>query len=210
MKKFFALALVCVMALAALLTGCGGAPAAAGKQLAVQIGPNPETVDPALNSTIDGATMLLHAFETLLTIDENNEIQPGQAESWEVSEDGMTWTFHLRQGLKWSDGTDLTAGDFVYSWKRVADPNTAAPYSDTALGMVKGFDEAIKGNPDALGVSAPDASTFVVELGQPCTYFEKIAAFVTLSPVQQASVEANGEAWSVEPATYISLSLIHI
>ncbi len=204
MKKFFALALVCVMALAALLTGCGGAPAAAGKQLAVQIGPNPETVDPALNSTIDGATMLLHAFETLLTIDENNEIQPGQAESWEVSEDGMTWTFHLRQGLKWSDGTDLTADDFVYSWKRVADPNTAAPYSDTALGMVKGFQEAIKGNPDALGVSAPDASTFVVELGQPCTYFEKIAAFVTLSPVQQASVEANGEAWSVEPATYIS------
>ena len=204
MKKFFALTLTCVMALAMLLTGCGGSTAPAGKQLAVQIGPNPESIDPALNSTIDGATMILHAFETLLTIDENNEIQPGQAESWEISEDGMTWTFHLRQGLKWSDGTDLTADDFVYTWKRVVDTDTAAPYADTALGMVKGFDEAVKGNVDALGVSAPDASTFVVELGQPCTYFDKIAAFVTLSPVQRAAIEANGDSWSVDPSTYVS------
>ena len=107
----------------------------------VQVGPDPETLDPALNSTIDGGEMLIHSFETLLTLDENNEVIPGQAESWEQSEDGMTWTFHLREGLKWSDGSDLTAEDFVYSWQRMADPATAAPYAETLLGMVKNFNE---------------------------------------------------------------------
>ena len=61
--------------------------------------------------------MILHAFEGLLTLDENGQLKEGQAESWETSEDGLTWTFHLRDGLKWSDGTDLTAKDFVYSWQ---------------------------------------------------------------------------------------------
>lgn len=218
MKKTLALALACVLALSVVLVGCGGGSTpgsngtngtsggntASEKQLAVQLGPNPETIDPALNNTIDGATMLLHAFETLLTIDENNNIQPGQAETWEVSEDGLTWTFHLRQGLKWSDGTDLTADDFVYSWQRMANPATAAPYAETAVGMIKGYAEAIENDGTALAVSAPDASTFVVELANPCTYFEKIAAFISLSPVNKASVEANGDAWAVEPSTYVS------
>ena len=78
----------------------------------VQIGPNPETLDPALCATIDGGNTLLTIEEPLLIIDENTEVQPGQAESYEVSDDGLTWTFHLRDGLKWSDGTDLTAADF--------------------------------------------------------------------------------------------------
>ena len=125
MKKL-ACMLAVVMALSLGLTACGGSEtsgAAAdgtasgeGKQLVVQVGPDPETLDPALNSTIDGGEMLIHSFETLLNLNENNEVVPGQAESWDVSEDGMTWTFHLRQGLKWSDGSDLTAEDFVYSW----------------------------------------------------------------------------------------------
>lgn len=211
MKKILALTLAAVLALSVTLTGCGsnsngaaGSAATDGKQLSVQIGPNPESIDPALNVTTDGSTMILHAFETLLTLDQNNQIQPGQAESWEVSEDNMTWTFHLRPNLKWSDGTDLTANDFVYTWKRAASPETAAPYADTALGMVKGFDEAMAGNWDALAVSAPDENTFIVELGRPCTYFEQIAAFVTLSPVQQATVEENGESWATSPETYVS------
>lgn len=177
---------------------------AEGKQLVVQIGPDPETIDPALNSAIDGANMIIHSFETLLIMDENTEIQPGQAESWECSEDGLTWTFHLREGLKWSDGTPLTANDFVYSWKRVCDPEVAAPYAETVLGMVKGFDEATSGDLDALGVSAPDDLTFVVELSQSCPYFESLAAFATLSPVQQATVEANGDAWATAAETYVS------
>lgn len=177
---------------------------AAEKILSVQVGPDPETIDPAINSTVDGGNMILHAFECLLTYDADGNIAPGQAESWETSEDGLTWTFHLREGLKWSDGSDLTANDFVYSWKRVCDPNVAAPYAETVLGMVEGYDAAIEGDLDALAVTATDDLTLEVTLANPCTYFEGLAAFATLSPVQQATVEANGDAWAIDPETYVS------
>ena len=174
------------------------------KILKVQVGPDPETVDPALNSAVDGGNMILHAFEGLLTLDENGQLKEGQAESWETSEDGLTWTFHLRDGLKWSDGTDLTAKDFVYSWQRVCDPNVAAPYAETVLGMVKGYDEAVAGDITKLDVQAPDEKTVVVNLANPCSYFGELAAFATLNPVQQATVEANGDAWATSADTYIS------
>ena len=162
------------------------APAAStgDKILKVQIGPDPETVDPALNSAVDGGNMLLHAFECLLVVDQEGKLAPGQAESWEVSEDGLTWTFHLREGLKWSDGSDLTANDFVYSWKRVCDPLVAAPYAETVLSMVAGYEDAIGGNLDALQVVATDDRTLSVTLNAPCSYFGSLAAFATLSPVQ--------------------------
>ena len=174
------------------------------KILSVQVGPDPETIDPALNSAVDGGNMLLHAFECLLAVDQDGKLIPGQAESWETSEDGLTWTFHLRDGLKWSDGSDLTANDFVYSWKRVCDPMVAAPYAETVLSMVAGYEEAIAGDLDALQVVAADDQTLVVTLSAPCSYFGSLAAFATLSPVQQATVEANGDAWATAAETYIS------
>lgn len=181
------------------------APAASGegKILSVQIGPNPETIDPALNSAVDGGNMILHTFECLLTVDQEGKLAPGQAETWETSEDGLTWTFHLRDGLKWSDGSALTANDFVYSWRRVCDPMVAAPYAETVLGMVEGFEDAIGGNLEALGVEATDDSTLVVHLSQPCSYFGSLAAFATLSPVQQATIDANSDSWAVAADTYI-------
>ncbi len=208
MKRTLALFLVFVM-LFGVLAGCNkkteddGAQEPAEKQLAVQVGPDPETIDPALNSAVDGGNMLLHLYECLLTVDQAGELAPGAAETWETSEDGLTWTFHLRDGLKWSDGSDLTAEDFVYSWKRVVDPATAAPYAETVLQNVKGFEAAEAGDVDALAISAPDAKTFVVELSAPCTYFGSLAAFATLSPVQKATIEANGDGWAVSPETYV-------
>lgn len=182
-----------------------GTEASSGEKiLSVQVGPDPETIDPALNSAVDGGNMLLHSFECLLAVDEDGQLIPGQAESWETSEDGLTWTFHLRDGLKWSDSSDLTAKDFEYSWKRVCDPMVAAPYAETVLGMVAGFDEAITGDLDALQVVAQDDKTLVVTLKNPCSYFGSLAAFATLSPVQQATVEANGDAWATAAETYIS------
>lgn len=228
MKKT-ALVLAAVLASAMLLSACGGSKDAApttggetgtttaqsgesaaptegasgGLDLAVQIGPDPETVDPALNSAIDGGNLILHAFETLMTVDSENKIVGGQAESFDVSDDGLTYTFHLRDGLKWSDGTPLTANDFVYSWKRLADPNTAAPYAADMLGYVKGYEEAAAGNIDALGVSATDDKTFVVELAVPCVYFSKLITHGSMVPVQQATVEANGDKWTLKPETYV-------
>ena len=181
----------------------------------VQLGPNPETLDPALNAAIDGGNTLITIEEPLLIIDENNEVQPGQAESYEVSDDGLTWTFHMRDGLKWSDGSDLTAADFEYSFKRLASPDTAAPYAETVVGMIDGYQDAI-GNPDADGNTttdpdwdalnvhaSEDGKTLTVQLSYPCSYFDKLASFVATSPVQQATVEANGDAWCTEPDTYV-------
>lgn len=216
-KKVISMLLVAAMVLG--LAACGSkdsgdtgskSDASGEKELKVQIGPNPETMDPALNSAVDGGNMLLEAFECLLIVDENGELQPGQAESWETSDDQLTWTFHLRDGLKWSDGSDLTANDFVYSWKRVCDPAVAAPYAETVLGMVKGYDEAIAGDLDALAVSAPDDKTLVVELNNICTYFGSLAAFATLSPVQEATVEANGDGWATSADTYVSNGAFYI
>ena len=182
----------------------------------VQYGSNPETLDPALNSAIDGANTIITIFEPLLLINENNEVVGGQAESWETSEDGLTWTFTMRDGLKWSDGTDLNAKDFEYSFKRMVDPNTAAPYAETCLGMIDGFEEAAgfpdadgnptaEPNPDALNVKASDdGKTLTIVLGYPCSYFDKIAAFAAMSPVQKATVEANGDAWCTSPDTFVS------
>ena len=181
----------------------------------VQLGSNPETLDPALNSAIDGANTLITVFEPLLLIDENNEVIPGQAESYTVSDDGLTWTFTMRDGLKWSDGSDLTAKDFEYSFKRLAAPDTAAPYAETVVGMIDGYADAT-GNPDAAGnmttepdfdalnvVASEDGKTLTVTLSYPCAYFDKLAAFAAMSPVQQATVEANGDAWCTQPDTYV-------
>lgn len=198
------LAAVMTVSMAAGTVMTAAAEEAEGKQLSVQVGPDPETIDPALNSAVDGGNMILHLFEGLLTLDQDGQIAPGQAESWETSEDGLTWTFKLREGLKWSDGSDLTANDFVYSWRRVCDPNTAAPYAETVLGMVEGYDAAIEGDLEALGVTAVDDLTLEVKLANPCTYFGSLAAFATLSPVQQATVDANGDAWAVDASTFIS------
>ena len=181
----------------------------------VQYGSNPETLDPALNSAVDGGNTIITVFETLLIINENNEAVPGQAESWTTSEDGLTWVFTMRDGLKWSDGSELNAKDFEYSFKRMANPDTAAPYAETCLGMIDGFEEAagfpdadgnptVEPNPDALNVKASDdGKTLTIVLGYPCSYFDKIAAFAAMSPVQKATVEANGDAWCTSPDTYV-------
>lgn len=232
MKKKVALLVAAAMITTTVLAGCGGGSkgtdsgrengqgtAAAGESgggvnLAVQIGPDPETIDPALSSAVDGGNLIIYAFETLLIFDEQNNLAPGQAESFDVSEDGLTYTFHLRDGLKWSDGSDLTAEDFVYSYKRLANPLTAAPYAYDMLCMVKGYDaimnlkegateEEMMAAVDGLAVSAPDAKTFVVELSAPCVYYDKISGFAALSPVKKDVVEANGDQWAINPETYV-------
>ncbi|HUM82749.1 MAG TPA: peptide ABC transporter substrate-binding protein [Lachnospiraceae bacterium] len=186
-----------------------------GKTLTVELGPDPETVDPALNSSVDGGNYITFCFDNLLSIDKDNKVIGACAEKWETSTDGLTWTFHLRDGLKWSDGSDLTANDFVYSWQRVANPDTAAPYGETVLGMLAGYKDAI-GNPDAdgnttttpdptkLGVKATDDKTLVVTLSAPCAYFDKLAAFATLMPVKQDVVDKDPDGWSVNPKEYIT------
>ena len=224
-KRIIVAALAIAGAMA--MSGCGGSKSggaksgdttqtAAGKKiLTIQLGPDVESIDPALNSAVDGANYILFAFDNLLKMDKDGKVVPGLAEKYEISDDQLTWTFHLRDGLKWSDGSALTADDFVYSWQRLVDPSVAAPYAQTVLGMVEGYDDAI-GRPDADGnttvdpdptklkVEAPDEKTLIVHMAKPTPYFDKLAAFVSLSPVKKDVVEANPDGWSIDPKTYIS------
>ena len=199
-KKMLAIFLSAALFVTAF-AGCGKK----ADGITVQIGPNPETLDPALNSAVDGGNMLITLFETLLIIDQDNKVQPGQAEKYEVSPDGLTWTFTMRDGLKWSDGTELNAKDFEYTFKRIADTNVAAPYAETVIGMIEGYKDAIDSkNPEKLNVKASeDGKTLTIKLAYPCSYFDKIVAFGTMSPVQKATVEKNGDSWATKPETYV-------
>ncbi len=178
--------------------------------LAVCLASEPQTIDPALNSAVDGAIMINHMFEGLVkwaNDGEGNAVTvPGQAESWEkvVNDDGtVTYTFTLRDGIKWSDGQDVTAGDFEYSWKRLANPETAADYC-YMIDMVKGYAEVSTGaaDPDTLAVTALDDKTLEVVLTYDCPYFEEIMAFPATFPVRQDMVEGNDE-WTYDVNTYV-------
>ena len=216
-KRIVSLLLVLVLAVSAIavLGSCKKEEKKKTDNITVQIGPNPETLDPALNSAVDGGNMLITLFETLLIIDKDNKVQPGQAESYTVSPDGLTWTFTMRDGLKWSDGTELNAKDFEYTMKRITDPDVGAPYGSTVVGMIEGYLDAA-GNPDEKGKpttkpdrdklnvkASEDGKTLTIKLAYPCSYFDKIVAFGTMSPVQKATVEKNGDKWATKPETYV-------
>lgn len=148
--------------------------------LRINLASEPDKLDPALNSSVDGASLAANSFSGLFTYSEEGVPVPEMAESYTVSEDGLTYVFTLRDGLKWSDGTDLTAADFEYSWKRAAATETAADYSYMFNG--------IKGYPDDLAVKA-EGNTFTVELAAPCAYFLDLCAFPTFYVVNQAAIE---------------------
>ena len=181
-----------------------------GFNLAVCLASEPQTIDPALNSAVDGAIMINHMFEGLVKWVDDGEgnavTAPGQAESWEkvVNDDGtVTYTFTLRDGIKWSDGQPVTAADFEYTWKRLANPETAADYC-YMIDMVQGYADVASGaaDPDTLGIKAIDDKTLEVVLSYDCPYFEEIMAFPATFPVRQDMVDGN-EQWTYDPATYI-------
>ena len=228
-KKFLALALASVMVVS--VAACGSSSStndtsaadssttteaadttasADGYNLAVCLASEPMTIDPALNSAVDGAIMTNHMFEGLVKWVDNGsgeaELAPGQAESWEktVNDDGtVTYAIKMRDGIKWSDGKDVTAGDFEYSWKRLADPATAADYC-YMIDMVQGYAEVADGSADkdTLGIKAIDDKNLEITLSYDCPYFEEIMAFPATFPVRQDIVEGNEE-WTYSPETYI-------
>ncbi len=216
-KRLFSLLLLTLM-LAALPLGCAGTDggaAASGEapfNLTVCLAPNPESIDPALNVSVDGAIMLQHFFEGLMKYRDdgsgNAVLTEGQAARYDkaVNADGtVTYTFHLRDDIKWSDGKPVVAGDFVYAWRRLVDPATASSYCYMA-DMVVNADAIMLGTaaPDTLGVSAPDDATFVVQLTYNCPYFLEICAFPGLFPVRRDIIEQYGDQWTFRPETYIS------
>lgn len=172
--------------------------------LDVCVGPEPETIDPTMNTSVDGATLINHTFEGLMKINDKSEVVAGVAESYTVSDDGLVYTFKIRDDAKWSDGTDLTADSFVYSWQRLVDPATASDYN-YMIDMVKNANEIMAGEKDKseLGVKAVDAKTFEVTLNVATPYFIEIAAFPACYPLREDIVSANPDTWTQDPSTYI-------
>ena len=158
--------------------------------LKLNLASEPDYLDPALNSSVDGACLAANSFSGLYTYDENGKTVPACAESYEMSEDGLTYTVTLKKGLKWSDGKDLTAKDFEYSWKRATNPEVAADYAY----MFSGFDGYVEGATENLNVTATDDYTLVFVLTAPCAYMEDLMAFPTFYPVQEEYVEAHSTA----------------
>ncbi len=191
--------------------GAEGETTSNGNNIAVCLASEPQTIDPALNSAVDGAIMVNHFFEGLVKWVDDGEgnamTAPGQAESWEkvVNDDGtVTYTMKLRDGIKWSDGKEVTAGDFEYSWKRLANPETAADYC-YMIDMVQNYAGIAnsESDPDTLGIKAIDDKTLEIVLSYDCPYFEEIMAFPATFPVRQDLVEGNDE-WTYDVATYVS------
>ena len=157
------------------------------------------SMDPQLVEDTDGSGIVRDLFEGLYNQDGNGKSVPGVALGHTVSDDNMTYTFTLRQDAKWSDGNPVTAHDFVYAWKRAVTPELASPYAwYMELMSIKNGAEIIAGEmePDALGVSASDDYTLVVELSQPLPYFADMVAHATTFPAPKWAIEAHGNEWT--------------
>lgn len=167
-------------------------------------GNEPDTLDPQKYELLSENNILRDLFEGLASTDENMRIVPGQAERWDVSEDGMTWTFHLREGLEWSDGEPVTAADFVAGMQRAVDPRTAAKMPDIAY-KIENARRILDGEmtPDQLGVSAPDDRTVVVRVSAPSPLIDDIMAATLLVPVPRHVIARHGDAW-VRPGNMVS------
>ncbi|NLN51707.1 MAG: peptide ABC transporter substrate-binding protein [Clostridiaceae bacterium] len=182
-------------------------PEDSGEQkIIVSLNNEPDGIDPNITSNSFAAPFLANCFEGLVTVDENSELIPGLAEKWEISEDGKTYTFTLRAGLKWSDGSDLNAEDFVYSAERVLTPETTAEYvnmlSDYIVNAQEFFDGEVEFS--EVGVEATDENTLVYTLNEPTPFFLDVLSMPVYAPVQKATIEANGDQWTLSPEAYVT------
>ena len=168
--------------------------------LKVNLASEPDKIDPALNSSVDGACLIINMFSGLYTYDKDGQLQPDSLDHenpYEMSEDGTSYTFHLQQGLKWSDGTEVTMNDFAYAWNRAVDPATGADY-EYMFAPIAGYEEG------KLDITVVDDYTLTVNLTAPCAYFLDLMAFPTFFPVRQDVVEGaegyadNPGAWATE------------
>lgn len=222
MKRLFALMLAATMTLS--LVACGdsaktGGDTATGTTepaettvdanvLNVSIASEPASLDPALNSAVDGATMLVHLFSGLAKFEQKAdgslELVPDAATELPegvVNEDGtVTYTYTLRDGMKWSDGEPVTANDFVFAWNRAASDDLAADYG-YMFEVVDGYDEVAGGEADSMNIKAVDDKTIEVTLKNSITYWNELLAFPAYFPVRE-DVVAN-ESWATDPSTYV-------
>ena len=207
-KKVWATSMAAVMA-GSLLAGCSSNSSSATngqtdsqQELHLTIGDEVPSMDPSVATDTYSFDLLYNSMEGLVRLDKDGQAVPGMASSWEVSQDGMTYTFHLRDA-KWSNGDAVTSKDFVYSWKRTLDPKTASQYA-SMLFWIKGAQEMNQNQGKDLGVQTPDDKTLVVTLNQPTPFFLNQMSFPTFFPLNQKFVEAKGKDFGTSPETLLT------
>ncbi|MFD1851982.1 peptide ABC transporter substrate-binding protein [Oceanobacillus bengalensis] len=164
------------------------------------------SMDPSMATDEYGFQFIGATMEGLYRLDENAEPVEGIATNHEVSEDGMTWTFTLREDATWSNGDPVTAHDFVYAWQRAVSPDTGSEYGPYMMGgVIKNATEVNTGDVpvEELGVTAEDDFTLVVELANPTPYFESLTSFGTFMPLNQAFVEEQGDNFATSTDTLL-------
>jgi oligopeptide transport system substrate-binding protein len=201
-NKIIALTLILALA-AAAAAGCATATKPAGKHLRYSTGTEPETLDPRKSTGSPEAIAEAQIFEGLTVLNDKDAPVAGVAEKWEVSPDGLTYTFSLRANAKWSNGDPVTAHDFEYSWKSTLDPALGAKYA-YQLFYLKNGESYNKGlaAADTVGVKAVDDRTLKVTLEKPTPYFLSLTAFHTYYPVHRKTVAASDK-WAADPKTLI-------
>ncbi|MDX6914830.1 oligopeptide ABC transporter substrate-binding protein OppA [Pectobacterium carotovorum] len=181
-----------------------GVQLAEKQELVRNNGAEVSSLDPHKIEGVPESNVSRDLLEGLVISDVNGKTIPGVAESWD-NKDFKVWTFHLRKDAKWSDGSPVTAQDFVYSWQRLADPKTASPYASyLQYGHLVNIDDIIAGkkSPDTLGVKALDDHTFEVTLSEAVPYFYKLPVYPAMSPVNKAAIEKFGEKWT-QPQNWV-------
>ncbi|MEG0280383.1 MAG: oligopeptide ABC transporter substrate-binding protein OppA [Morganella sp. (in: enterobacteria)] len=168
-------------------------------------GSEPQSLDPHKVEGVPEANIIRDLMEGITLESPDGTVLPGSATSWE-NKDFKVWTFKIREDAKWSNGDPVTAQDFVYSWRRLADPNTASPYASyLQYAHIANIDDVIAGKkkPEELGVKALDDKTLEITLTEEVPYIPKLLAHNSMSPVHPASVEKFGEKWT-QPGNYVS------
>jgi len=208
-KKWLNVGLAVTMLASVALVGCGGeeqgstnsgdSKPADEQILNLALGDEIPTMDISQATDNIAFTMFGQTNEGLVRLNAKGEAQPGVAEKWEASPDGLTYTFTLRDNAKWSNGEPVTAKDFEYSWKRTLNPKTGAQYA-FMVAWVKGGNEYMsgKGSVDEVGVKAKDDKTLVVTLANPVPFFVEQMAFPTFFPQQQKFVEQHGDKYGTD------------
>lgn len=198
------LASLTVLGLAACGQSAPSRPVCPAGKVCLQIGntSEPATLDPHLSTGTWEDRIESDLLMGLSQSDPAGRPIPGMAESWDISPDGLTWTFHLREAV-WSDGVPVTADDFVYSFRRLLDPKTGSEYASVFF-LVKGAQAVHEGGAplETLGVSAPGPRTLRIELNHPAPYLIELAKHHTMYPLPKHVVERWGKAW-IKPEHFV-------
>lgn len=198
--------MVVIFLLTAVLSGCADAKSAE-KELSMEISSSPATVDPQMGVDFNSGLALSFSTACLYKYDIDGNLKPCLAKSYDLSDDGCTYTFHLKDGLKWSDGRLLTAEDFVCGFQRVADPDVGsnAVYLITDNCIIKNAREVNAGKlpVNELGVSSPDNKTFIVELEEPCPFFCSLISRETFAPCNEDFIHSVGKRYASSADTML-------